>query len=79
MDPSCAGLELWCHLSVLFLVQGDADTLSSMLKYGKDMLSQVVDENRRRWAWTVACSHSHQHQRELFSMRLCSMVELFVL
>jgi hypothetical protein len=28
--------------------QADYDTMSSMLSYGREVLSQVVDENRRR-------------------------------
>jgi hypothetical protein len=30
------------------LLQGDAEALGSMLSYGRDILSQVVDDNRRR-------------------------------
>lgn len=30
------------------VLQGDVETLTSMLKYGRQILSQVVDENRRR-------------------------------
>jgi hypothetical protein len=29
-------------------MQADFDTMASMLSYGREVLSQVVDENRRR-------------------------------
>jgi hypothetical protein len=34
--------------SLLLRVQGDAEAVGSMLSYGRSILSQVVDENRRR-------------------------------
>jgi hypothetical protein len=37
-------LSRWRRL----LLQGDAEALGSMLSYGRDILSQVVDDNRRR-------------------------------
>jgi hypothetical protein len=41
----------WCSVNVHYLllrVQGDAEAVGSMLSYGRSILSQVVDENRRR-------------------------------
>lgn len=37
---------LCCH--AVLCCQGDVEALTSMLQYSRDILSQVVDENRRR-------------------------------
>jgi hypothetical protein len=36
------------HVNTTARTQGDVDTLTEMLKYSRQILSQVVDENRRR-------------------------------
>lgn len=41
---------LCCAVLCYHDLQGDVETLTSMLQYGRQILSQVVDENRRRWA-----------------------------
>jgi hypothetical protein len=39
------------------VLQGDAEAITSMLQYGRQILSQVVDDNRRRWAQHGTTQH----------------------